>query len=79
MGCMHDDRGTFGETRFTKAIQGGSTLYILTRAWRTAPYGDKGPPLSADVLAEAREFLGSSVVCADNTPHACPATDAAPR
>ena len=72
LGCKKDSRGNFGETRYTKAIQGGQTLYLLSRTWRTAAYGDDGPPISAEAIEDARAFLGSTVACANSPQHPCP-------
>jgi hypothetical protein len=76
LGCKRDKRGNWGELRYTKAIQGGDTLYLLSRAWRTPMYGDSGPQLPPSVIDEARNFLGSSVVCVPTAgQHPCPAGD----
>jgi hypothetical protein len=79
LGCKRDRRGNWGELRYTKAIQGGDTLYLLSRAWRTPMYGDQGPPVSSSAVEEARNFLGSAVVCVPSTAqHPCPAGDKSP-
>ena len=79
LGCKRSRTGDYGETRYTKAIQGGVTLYLLSRSWRTPAYGDEGPPLPPQAIQEARDFLGSSVVCASGGVHPCPAGDKNPR
>ena len=62
-------------TALAKAIQGGDTLYLLSRSWRTPIYGDEGPQVTQQEINAARDFLGSSVVCARGSPHACPVND----
>lgn len=79
LGCKRDRRGDWGEMRYTKAIQGGDTLYLLSRAWRTPMYGDQGPRLPPSAMEEARSFLGSAVVCVPSaSQHPCPAGDKSP-
>jgi hypothetical protein len=73
LGCRQDRRSKLGETRYTKVVQGTRTLYVLSRAWRTEPFGDAGPPLTKPQVDEAITFLTSSVVCANNADHPCPA------
>lgn len=76
LGCKRDRRGNWGELRYTKAIQGGDTLYLLSRSWRTPVYAEDGPPLPPSVINEARDILGSAVVCAPSAgQHPCPAGD----
>jgi len=75
MGCQHDKRGEFGELRYTKAIQGSATLYLLSRSWRTQIYGDEGPNVTPQMIDAAKSFLGSAVVCASTGQHPCPAGD----
>lgn len=72
-GCKKRKSGGQGETRYTKVIQGADRVYVLSRAWRTAPYGDKGPDISARDLQDAMAFLTSSVACNDgDSKHPCP-------
>ncbi len=77
LGCKkHRDTG-MGETRYTKAIQGDQRMYILTRAWRTPAYGDKGPEIPQRVLEDAIAFLTTTVACTDgDKQHPCPTTAA---
>jgi len=77
MGCKRYARGNYGDMRYTKAIQGGETLYLLSRTWRTTAYDDNGPPVSPSAIEEARVFLGSSVAC-NSAQHPCP-KDQAPQ
>ena len=72
LGCKRDRRGNFGETRYTKAIQGSDTLYLLTHAWRTPPFSESGPALSPQTIEAVVTFLTSSVVCANGAQHPCP-------
>jgi hypothetical protein len=74
LGCKRDRRGNFGETRYTKAVQGANTLYLLSRAWRTASFDDGQPPIGQQQVDEAVAFLTSSVVCANAAQHPCPAS-----
>lgn len=74
-GCKKRKSGGFGETRYTKVIQGADRVYVLSRAWRTAPYGDKGPDIPARDIENAMAFLSSSVACSDgDAKHPCPPT-----
>ena len=75
LGCKRDKRGGWGEIRYTKAIQGGETLYLLSRAWRTPVYDDAGPQIDPSELKAVKDFLGSSVVCASTGQHPCPTGD----
>jgi len=71
--CKQEKDANFGETIYTKAIQGGQALFILTRAWRMPPFGDDGPTtLSRQESNDAVSFLSSAVLCADSSPHPCP-------
>jgi hypothetical protein len=63
LGCERDRLTGFGETRYTKAIQGAGALYLLTYAWRTMAYGPRGPGLTPQEVDTAMSFLASSVVC----------------
>jgi hypothetical protein len=72
LGCKREKRGSFGETRYTKAVQGSATLYMLSWTWRTAPFADT-PQIRQSDLDEAMAFLTSSVVCANAARHPCPA------
>ena len=58
--------------RYTKAVQGTNTLYMLTRSWRTKSYVGGTPPIAQQQITEAVAFLSSSVVCADGAAHPCP-------
>lgn len=74
LGCKHLKRTTFGETRYTKAIQSGDTLHVITRLWRTKSYADKGPDIAPPSIQEGTQFLITSVVCQKGSPqHPCPA------
>jgi hypothetical protein len=75
LGCKRSKHGDYGEIRYTKAIQGGNTLYLLSRAWRTPVYDDAGPQIDSSELQSVKDFLGSSVVCASEGQHPCPAGD----
>lgn len=72
LGCKRDKRSGLGEARYTKAIQGGSGLYMLTQVWRTPAY-DTVPNISAQEVEGVMAFLMSSVVCdPDLKARACP-------
>ena len=77
LGCKRDMTSGYGETRYTKAIQGAARLYILSQIWRTPPYvavPNIGPQEIEGVMA----FLTSSVVCDPETKkNPCP-DDAVP-
>jgi len=74
LGCKRNRDTGMGETRYTKAIQGSSRVYILTRAWRTPAYGDEGPAISKRELEDAVAFLTTTVACGDgDAKHPCPA------
>jgi hypothetical protein len=63
LGCERDRASGFGETRYTKAIQGAERLYLLTYVWRTQAYGKAGPGLTPHEVDEVMAFLTSSVLC----------------
>ena len=74
MGCKQLKRTSFGETRYTKAIQSGDTLYVITRIWRTKNYDDKGPNIAPQSIQDAMGFLTGAVICQKgSTQHPCPA------
>jgi hypothetical protein len=73
LGCKRNRDTGMGETRYTKAIQGGQRVYILTRAWRTPAYGDEGPDIPKRAIEDAMAFLTTTVACGDNDArHPCP-------
>lgn len=63
LGCERDRATGFGETRFTKAIQGKERLYLLTYAWRSQAFGKSGPGLTPHEVDGVMAFLTSSVLC----------------
>jgi hypothetical protein len=74
--CKKDKEGNFGETIYTKAIQGTQELFILSRSWRMPPFGDDGPTgLSRQVSNDAISFLSSATLCTDGPPHPCPSPE----
>ncbi len=74
LGCKNLKRTNFGETRYSKAIQAGDTLYVITRVWRTNRYDDKGPAISSQSIQDAMGLLTTSVVCqTGSAQHPCPA------
>lgn len=77
LGCERDRASGFGETRFTKAIQGAAQLYLLSYVLRTQPYGKAGPGLTPHEVDEVMAFLTSSVLCDPaRGPSPCPAEPA---
>jgi hypothetical protein len=80
LGCRHAKRTAIGETRYTKAIQGRDTLYVITRLWRTKAYDKSDPNIAPRDIQDAMAFLTSAVVCQDgSTAHPCPAAPPAGR
>jgi hypothetical protein len=79
LGCKKDSRGAFGEVRYTKAVQGQDSLYLLSWAWRTAPFPSGAPPVTQQQIEEAVDFLKTSVVCANSPAHPCPGAAPAPK
>lgn len=62
-----------GETHYTKAIQGETALYVLSRRWRSPAFGSDGPALDPAAVNEGVAFLTTSVVCVPNSDtHPCP-------
>lgn len=73
LGCKNLKRTDFGETRYTKVIQSGDTLYVVTRLWRTKKYDDKGPDIPPQSIQEGTQFLITTVICqAGSSQHPCP-------
>lgn len=65
--------GVIGETQYTKAIQGESALYVLSRLWRTPAFGGDGPAIPAAAINDGVAFLTTSVACVPNSStHPCP-------
>lgn len=74
LGCRREKTSGFGETRYTKAIQGLSGLYLLSYVWRTPAFIKGEPGIAAQDIAGAMAFLTSSVVCNTETKQSpCPA------
>lgn len=75
LGCERVRNSGNGETRYTKVIQGGNRLYILSQSWRTEAYTRKtGPNISPQEIEAAMAFLASSVICDSADPQRpCPA------
>ncbi len=74
LGCKRHRKLGVGETRYTKAIQGTDTLYVISRVWRTARFDDSGPDIAQGSIQEAVAFLTSTVLCRTDAPaHPCPA------
>ena len=40
LGCRYVNENRLGETQYTKAIQGQTALYVLSRVWRTPALGE---------------------------------------
>lgn len=65
--------GTVGETQYTKAIQGESALYVLSRLWRTPAFGGDGPAIAPAAINDGVAFLTTSIVCVPGSDaHPCP-------
>ncbi len=77
LGCQKSKTGNSGEVRYTKAVQGYATMYLLSRSWRVQPYTTGTPPVPAAEIEAAVQFLTTSVVCAQSPQHPCPTTAAA--
>ncbi|MBT6090258.1 MAG: hypothetical protein HOH20_11820 [Rhodospirillaceae bacterium] len=75
LGCRYLNNSPgegIGETQYTKAIQGETSLYVLSRIWRTAAFGQDGPALSAQSINDGVAFLTTSTVCVPNSgDHPC--------
>lgn len=65
LGCKKNRDNGMGETRYTKAIQGGSRVYILTRAWRTPAFGEQGPDIPKREIEDAMALLTTTIACVD--------------
>ncbi len=63
LGCQRNKATGYGETRYTKAIQGTTGLYILSQVWRTPAFGKEGPGISPPEIDAAMTFLTTSSVC----------------
>lgn len=66
LGCRYIKSGAglgFGETQYTKAIQGQSSLYVLSRIWRTPTFGQDGPSIAIQSVNDVVAFLTTSIVC----------------
>ncbi|MFL2770783.1 MAG: hypothetical protein ACJZ9F_07220 [Rhodospirillaceae bacterium] len=72
LGCRYVNANGFGETHYIKAIQGTAALYVLSRVWRTQPFGQDGPAIDPAALDKGISFLTTSVVCIPNSAmHPC--------
>jgi hypothetical protein len=79
-GCKRDRRLGTGEARYTKVIQGGTGLYLISHTWRTAPYLKGEPNIDPRDIDSAMAFLTSSIVCDPaNARQPCPAEAPAQR
>lgn len=77
LGCrslkMGDPGAGQGETHYTKAIQGESALYVLSRQWRTPAFSGDGPAIAPASISDGVAFLTTSIVCVPNSDaHPCP-------
>ncbi len=66
LGCRYlKDMGSanLGETQYSKAIQGSTALYVISRMWRTPAFGDDGPAIDAQDIGDGVAFLTTSIVC----------------
>jgi len=77
LGCRAIKQGdlstTIGETRYTKAIQGETALYVLSRLWRTPAFGGDGPAIAPAAINDGVAFLTTSVACVPKSDaHPCP-------
>lgn len=66
LGCRYIKSGEgkgFGETQYTKAIQGQSSLYVLSRIWRTPTFAQDGPEIAIESINDGVAFLTTSIVC----------------
>ncbi len=74
MGCRYVNANGSGETQYTKAIQGETALYVLSRVWRTPAFGGDGPAIEAEAINDGVAFLTTSIVCVPNSSnHPCAA------
>ncbi|SDH60148.1 hypothetical protein [Roseospirillum parvum] len=73
LGCHRHRQEGHGETTFFRLIQGYQALYLVQRAWRTAPYDIQGPPIPQAERTSAVHLLQSMSVCLPGEPrHPCP-------
>lgn len=66
LGCRYIKSGEgkgSGETQYTKAIQGQSSLYVLSRIWRTPAFAQNGPEIAIESVNDGVAFLTTSIVC----------------
>lgn len=73
LGCKKAKEGNYGEVRYTKAVQGYGTVYLLSRVWRTHAFPNGSPPVPKAQIDGAVAFLTTAVVCAKAAQHPCPA------
>lgn len=72
LGCRYLNAAGLGETQYTKAIQGQTALYVLSRLWRTPPFGGDGPSIKAQAISDGVAFLTTSIVCVpESAEHPC--------
>lgn len=72
LGCHRHRTQGHGETTFFRLIQGYQALYVVQRAWRTAPYDVQGPPIPQAERSAAVHLLQSMSVCFPGEPrHPC--------
>lgn len=72
LGCRYVNANGYGETQYTKAIQGETALYVLSRIWRTPAFGGDGPAIDPANINDGVAFLTTSIVCVPNSAdHPC--------
>lgn len=79
LGCRYINNSAgigIGETQYTKAIQGDTSLYVLSRIWRTPAFGEDGPALSSATINDGVAFLTTAIACVpDSENHPCTPKD----
>jgi hypothetical protein len=72
LGCRYLNANGLGETRYTKAIQGEYSLYVLSRLWQTPTFGGDGPAIDPAAISDGVAFLTTSIVCVpESADHPC--------
>ncbi|ABC24384.1 hypothetical protein [Rhodospirillum rubrum] len=73
LGCHRRKDMSFGEASFFLFLQGREGAYLVQRIWRTAPFGNEGPPITGPERDQAIALLKTVRLCDPKRGDRCPA------
>jgi len=71
-GCGSNKSTKKGELTLFRVIRGNDSLYVIQKAWKTAPYDPSiKPPIETDEIKKTVNYLATAMVC-DTRKSTCP-------